>query len=227
MTETLFGGPVLPPAYPERAAWGTAPKLRAWQQEALDSYFSTHPKDFLAVATPGAGKTTFALRVASMLIEANVVNRVTIVAPTDHLKRQWADAAAKVGIALDPAYSGRKGRTSSDFVGIAMTYAGVAANPLAHRIRTERFKTEQAAIQWVVQYVCWGDDLDTSDKALGYAQVVEAVAAKHGQTLDQAATSIGAPPICTSLRATRNGRASGKAAKAPSPRWGGSARTLS
>ena len=54
MTETLFGGPVLPPAYPERAAWGTAPKLRAWQQEALDSYFSTHPRDFLAVATPGA-----------------------------------------------------------------------------------------------------------------------------------------------------------------------------
>ena len=57
MTETLFGGPTLPPAYPERAAWGTAPKLRAWQQEALDSYFSTHPKDFLAVATPGAGTT--------------------------------------------------------------------------------------------------------------------------------------------------------------------------
>ena len=29
---TLFGsGPALPPAYPERAAWGTAPKLRQWQ----------------------------------------------------------------------------------------------------------------------------------------------------------------------------------------------------
>ena len=35
----------------------------------------------MAVATPGAGKTTFALRVASMLIEAGTVNRVTIVAP--------------------------------------------------------------------------------------------------------------------------------------------------
>ena len=65
MTETLFGGPTLPPAYPERAAWGTAQKLRAWQQQALDLYFRTDPRDFLAVATPGAGKTTFALRVAS------------------------------------------------------------------------------------------------------------------------------------------------------------------
>ena len=35
----------LPPAFPERAAWGTASKLRAWQQEALDAY--------LAAFTPG------------------------------------------------------------------------------------------------------------------------------------------------------------------------------
>ena len=54
MTETLFGGPTLPPAYPERAAWGTAPKLRAWQQEALDLYLRNSPRDFLAVATLSA-----------------------------------------------------------------------------------------------------------------------------------------------------------------------------
>ena len=51
----------LPPAYPARAAWGTATSLRAWQQAALDAYFATAPRDYLAVATPGAGKTTFAL----------------------------------------------------------------------------------------------------------------------------------------------------------------------
>src|SRR5699024_4791419 len=55
----------LPPAFPERAAWGTAGKLRAWQAEALELYFKKQPKDFLAVATPGAGKTTFALRLAA------------------------------------------------------------------------------------------------------------------------------------------------------------------
>ncbi|MCW2783264.1 MAG: Type restriction enzyme res subunit [Marmoricola sp.] len=131
----------LPPAYPDRAAWGTATRLRAWQTAALTAYFESTPRDFLAVATPGAGKTTFALTVAAELLARRVVERITVVAPTEHLKTQWAEAAAKVGIPLDPAYSGRKGRTSSDFVGIALTYAGVAANPLATRIRTERFNT--------------------------------------------------------------------------------------
>ena len=131
----------LPPAYPARAAWGTATKLRAWQSAALEAYFSENPKDFLAVATPGAGKTTFALTVASELLSRRVVDRVTIVAPTEHLKTQWAEAAARAGIPIDPSYSGKKGRTSQDYVGVAVTYAGVAVNPLAHRIRTERFKT--------------------------------------------------------------------------------------
>ncbi|MBO9523161.1 MAG: DEAD/DEAH box helicase [Nocardioidaceae bacterium] len=131
----------LPPAYPARAAWGTATSLRAWQAAAIGQYFDDDPRDFLAVATPGAGKTTFALTIASELLARRVVDRITVVAPTEHLKTQWAQAAARVGIPIDPAYSGGKGRTSGDFVGIAVTYAGVATNPLAFRIRTERFKT--------------------------------------------------------------------------------------
>jgi superfamily II DNA or RNA helicase len=131
----------LPPAYPARAAWGTAPSLRAWQSEAIGRYFETSPRDFLTVATPGAGKTTFALTIAAELLGRRLVDRVTVVAPTEHLKTQWAEAAERVGIPIDPAYSGGKGRTSKDFVGVAVTYAGVATNPLAHRIRTERFKT--------------------------------------------------------------------------------------
>ncbi len=131
----------LSPAYPGRAAWGTAGSLRAWQTAALAAYAERDPRDFLAVATPGAGKTTFALTVANELLQRRVVERVTVVAPTEHLKTQWAEAAAKVGMALDPEYGGKKGRTSADYVGVALTYAGVAANPLAHRIRTERFNT--------------------------------------------------------------------------------------
>ncbi|MCX6395428.1 MAG: DEAD/DEAH box helicase [Propionibacteriales bacterium] len=129
------------PAYPARAAWGTATSLRAWQSEAIAQYFGSDPRDFLAVATPGAGKTTFALTIAAELLSRRIIDRVTVVAPTEHLKTQWAQAAAKVGIPIDPTYSGGKGRTSGDYVGIAVTYAGVAANPLAMRIRTERFKT--------------------------------------------------------------------------------------
>ncbi|GCD90945.1 hypothetical protein NLS1_29510 [Nocardioides sp. LS1] len=133
--------PALPPAYPARAAWGTAPSLRAWQSAAMQQYFSELPRDFLAVATPGAGKTTFALSVAAELLGRRLVDRITIVAPTEHLKLQWAEAAARAGIPIDPTYSAGKGKTSQDFVGIAVTYAGVAVNPLAMRIRTERFKT--------------------------------------------------------------------------------------
>ena len=62
-------------------------------------------------------------------------------APTEHLKLQWAEAAARAGIPIDPAYAAGKGKTSTDYLGIAVTYAGVAVNPLALRIRTERFKT--------------------------------------------------------------------------------------
>jgi superfamily II DNA or RNA helicase len=131
----------LSPAYPARAAWGTAQRLRAWQSEAIGRYVEASPRDFLTVATPGAGKTTFALTIAAELLGRRYVDRVTVVAPTEHLKVQWAEAAGRVGIPIDPAYSGGKGRTSKDFVGTAVTYAGVAANPLAHRVRTERFKT--------------------------------------------------------------------------------------
>jgi superfamily II DNA or RNA helicase len=131
----------LSPAWPDRAAWGTAPSLRAWQQAALDSYRERGPRDFLTVATPGAGKTTFALTVAADLLGRRVVDRVVVVAPTEHLKTQWAEAAARAGIPIDPTYAAGKGKTSQDYVGIAVTYAGVAVNPLAMRIRTERFKT--------------------------------------------------------------------------------------
>ncbi|WP_203336047.1 DEAD/DEAH box helicase [Nocardioides limicola] len=131
----------LPPAWPDRAAWGTAPSLRAWQAEALRRYLDESPRDFLTVATPGAGKTTFALRVASELMDRRIVDRIVIVAPTDHLKVQWAEAASRVGIGIDPTFAVGQGKTSADFVGVAVTYAGVAVNPLAMRIRTERFRT--------------------------------------------------------------------------------------
>ena len=131
----------LGPAWPDRAAWGTASPLRAWQSAAMTQYDARQPRDFLAVATPGAGKTTFALTVAADLLNRRVVERITVVAPTEHLKQQWAEAAERVGIPLDPTYAAGKGKTSADFVGIAVTYAGVGVNPLAMRVRTERFKT--------------------------------------------------------------------------------------
>ena len=103
----------LSPAYPARAARGTAARLRAWQQAALDVYLRHEPRDFLTVATPGAGKTTYALRLAGELLDRRVVERVIVVAPTEHLKTQWAQAAAAVGISLDPEFSGSRAGWSS------------------------------------------------------------------------------------------------------------------
>ncbi|MFT2816323.1 DEAD/DEAH box helicase [Leifsonia sp. A12D58] len=131
----------LSPSFPERAAWGTANKLRAWQAEALDAYFLTEPRDFLAAATPGAGKTTFALRLAAELRARRVIDRITVVAPTEHLKRQWAEAAARAGIRLDPYFKNSDSRYGSHYHGIAVTYAQVATRAALHRDLTLSHRT--------------------------------------------------------------------------------------
>ena len=131
----------LSPAFPERAAWGTAAKLRAWQEEALATYLDGQRRDFLAVATPGAGKTTYALRIATELLDRGVIRAVTVVAPTEHLKTQWADAAGRVGIQLNPAFSNSSALQSHEYDGVALTYAQVASKPQLHRRRTEETPT--------------------------------------------------------------------------------------
>jgi len=93
------------------------------------------------VATPGAGKTTYALTVAARLLALREVAAVTVVTPTEHLKYQWARAAARFGIALDPSYRNAQGRAGADFQGVAVTYAQVAAHPALHRQRTEGRRT--------------------------------------------------------------------------------------
>ena len=131
----------LSPAFPQRAAWGTASRLRAWQADALERYLSHPDPDFLAVATPGAGKTTFALRVASELLSARAVERLIVVTPTEHLKVQWADAAARVGLHIDPGLGGSRRGRSREYHGLAVTYAGVAANMIAFQTRTMNART--------------------------------------------------------------------------------------
>ncbi|HIV57406.1 MAG TPA: DEAD/DEAH box helicase [Candidatus Stackebrandtia faecavium] len=115
---------------------GVLAPLRTWQRKAMVAYHRANDDDFLAVATPGAGKTTFALRVAVDLLDSGAVTAVTVVAPTEHLKTQWAQAAAKVGIALDPQFRNADIHTSSDFHGAVVTYAQVGADPAVHKRRT-------------------------------------------------------------------------------------------
>jgi DNA or RNA helicases of superfamily II len=117
------------------------PLLRGWQNAAYAEYFRVARRDFLLVATPGAGKTTYALTVAKELLTRREIAAVTIVTPTEHLKYQWAQAAGRFGIAIDPSYRNAQGRAGADFHGVAVTYAQVAAHPALHRGRTENRTT--------------------------------------------------------------------------------------
>jgi superfamily II DNA or RNA helicase len=120
---------------------GSLSALRGWQQHAYGEYFRQEQRDFLLVATPGAGKTTYALTVARELLDRREIVAVTVVTPTEHLKYQWARAAARFGIAIDSAYSNAQGPVGADFHGVAVTYAQVAAHPALHRQRTEARRT--------------------------------------------------------------------------------------
>lgn len=115
-------------------------QLRAWQQAALDKFLATKPKDFMAVATPGAGKTTFALRVATELVDSRTVERVIVVVPTEHLKVQWSAAAARVGLSLDPHFT-NSSAVNPSFDGIVVTYAQVGMHPFKHRAVTSARRT--------------------------------------------------------------------------------------
>jgi len=118
-------------------------RLRAWQAEALGVYEAdgTPRRDFLVTATPGAGKTTFALALAARLLARRAVERVIVVAPTDHLRTQWADAAARAGIPLDGALTNSVGPVRPDLTGYVTTYAQVAAKPALHSARATAKRT--------------------------------------------------------------------------------------
>jgi len=96
-------------AAPRELSGPATPRLRAWQRAALDAYRSEpRRRDFLVTATPGSGKTTFALTLARTLIADRIVDRVIVVCPTDHLRTQWADAADAAGLPLDPSFAEQK-----------------------------------------------------------------------------------------------------------------------
>lgn len=111
-------------------------RLRKWQAEAITLYMEKVRKDFTVTATPGAGKTTFALTLAKHLLDTKIVDRVIVVVPTDHLRTQWGQAAHKMGVLLDSTL-GNNALLKKGFNGYVTTYAQVAAHPLLHERRTE------------------------------------------------------------------------------------------
>ena len=68
---------------------------------------------------------------------------------------------------------------------------GIQVHEYKDRVKREWFKTEKAAVMWVVQYMSWDHGMD-SDMGAGYQQVIEAVAAKHGKTTTEVQAEIAA-----------------------------------
>ena len=102
-------------------------RLRPWQKRALDQLAGSARPDFLAVATPGAGKTTFALTAVRQRLALDPRPRVVVVAPTAHLKRQWAEAAARFDLHLEHQWSPLDGALPADVRGVVTTYQQVAS----------------------------------------------------------------------------------------------------
>jgi superfamily II DNA or RNA helicase len=99
--------------------------LRAWQRKALVAMGAWSSGPFLISAAPGAGKTRPALELARDLLRRRAVQRIAVVCPTTPLTRQWAVAAARLGVHLAPDAPAL--RPPQDFQGVAVTYARVAS----------------------------------------------------------------------------------------------------
>ncbi len=107
--------------------------LRPWQRQAFEQFRACAGADFLAVATPGAGKTTFALACARATL-ADEPRRLIVVAPTSHLKIQWSLAAHRMGLQLDPDWGPGQG-IARDVHGIVTTYQQVSMPASAEALR--------------------------------------------------------------------------------------------
>ncbi len=114
---------------------GTPPsvRLRPWQRAAFDRFIAHEGRDYLAVATPGAGKTTFALTCARWAL-GQERRRLIVVAPTSHLKVQWASAAHRIGLELDPDWT-PGGGLARDVHGLVTTYQHIATAGTAKVLR--------------------------------------------------------------------------------------------
>ena len=113
----------------------TAIRLRRWQRTAFDRFTALDDENpnFLAVATPGAGKTTFALTCARWSL-AQERRRLIVVAPTSHLKAQWSLAAHRLGLQLDPDWT-PTGGIAKDVHGIVTTFQQVATGDTANVLK--------------------------------------------------------------------------------------------
>ncbi len=136
--------------------------LRPWQKAALERLAAGGAADFLAVATPGAGKTTFALTAARQALAAEPGMRLIVVVPTAHLKAQWALAASAFDMHLDSQWSPADGGLPGDMHGVVTTYQQVAAGADAMRPLAANAMVILDELHHAAEDRAWGDALRTA-----------------------------------------------------------------
>lgn len=142
-TDVLNGQALCPTCNLKKGASMTLPVWpadsdRNWQERCFRRYVQRTNPNFLVVATPGAGKTRLALKVAHAAFYAGEIDRLVVVCPTSHLRKQWADAASAFGIQLDPTWTNDQGAEPADMHGVVVTYQQVASSPDIHRLGCRR-----------------------------------------------------------------------------------------
>lgn len=140
--------------------WPEQLPLRRWQKRALIRLGSLSKPDVLIVATPGSGKTLLALMMAHRMLHEGRVERVVVVCPTDHLRKQWATAAARIGIDLDPLWSNADGIEAPDYFGAVVTYQQISFAPDLYRMNCkERTLVIFDEIHHAGDDLAWGNTL--------------------------------------------------------------------
>lgn len=142
---------------------------RDWQKQAYKKViqaYNLNEKNFLTVATPGAGKTKYALMVCHEFLLKGYVQRIVVVTPTENLKTQWAkDAAEFAGIDLDPEVTTNRINETPEFHGAVLTYAllgidkGKTIKSLVDRIDTLVIFDE---VHHLGDNLTWGDASSTA-----------------------------------------------------------------
>ena len=141
-TDVINGQALCPLCNGRKGSWMPSERrpLR-WQATATADYLGKLSRDYLLVAVPGAGKTFWTLWVARQLLKMGRIERILVVVPTRHVKRQWAVTAHQLGLNLTSDYRNSDGTWPLDAEGVCLTYAQMFEQRSLHRRNVSRSPT--------------------------------------------------------------------------------------
>lgn len=145
----------------------TRVRPREWQLKALDRVMEriTQTKAATVAAAPGAGKTIFASLVFEALYEADLVDRMVVLAPKVALVQQWHDSVYK---ARHVELKSNSAVERTGQAGVIMTYQSLNADSVA----VHRRQAELARTLFVLDEVHHVGESNTAGQRPGWARYV-------------------------------------------------------